>query len=213
LEEALTHRSYQFEKGETVSNERLEFLGDSVLGLIATEELYRRFPRASEGDLTRLKSRLVNGGMLAQQSEKLGLGAFLMLGNGELKSGGRRRASILANAFEALLGALFLDGGLDAVRRFLSRTLLKDVDDLLSGKSSLNFKSLVLEYFQAVRKVKPTYRIVKEDGPEHRKIFTVEVRIGERLLATGKGPSKKRAEQDAARHAAVELGLTPGQNE
>lgn len=208
LKQALTHRSYMHESSEGIcSNERLEFLGDAVLGLIVTEELYRRYPERSEGDLTKLKTVLVNGEMLAKQAEKIGLGRFMFLGSGEEGSGGRARPSLLSDAFEALLGAIYLDGDLSECRRFLSRFLFQDMDHVLDQSLFKNYKSRLLEHVQGMGMDKPEYRILKETGPDHKKEFTVEVRIQGRLMGKGRGFSKKRAEQAAARQAIESLGL------
>ena len=208
LKNALTHRSSLAPmSGQRISNERLEFLGDAVLGLVVTDELYRRFPEWSEGELSKAKSYLVSRDMLAQQAKKLGVGDYLVLGNGEEKSGGRSRKSILSDAYEALLGAIYLDGGVEEARRFIRRHLLKNVHRMVQDKQYRNYKSLLLEYFQGEEKRKPEYRVLSERGPDHRKEFVVEVRIGNRVLGKGKGYSKKGAEQDAARQAVQRLGL------
>ena len=213
LIEALTHRSYLSENsGERQSNERMEFLGDAVLGLVVTDELYRCYPAASEGELTKIKSMIVSRDTLAVQAKKMGLGDVLILGNGEEKSGGRKRTSILADAYEALLGAIYLDGGLESVRRFLGEHLLYDIDAFISAKKHVNYKSDLLEYAQKRWQVKPSYSLLEETGPDHRKEFLVEVRVGDKILGTGRGQSKKKAEQEAARQAIRTLGLSEDQD-
>lgn len=208
LKEAMTHRSVCQDKNKTnISNERLEFLGDAVLGLVITDELFRRFPDHDEGQLTKAKSHLVSREVLWKQAEKLDLGQYLLVSNGEEKSGGRTRQSILADAFEAVIGAIFIDGGLEAVRYFIQRHLLKDMDSLLSSKYHHNFKSLLLETVQAKGELVPQYRVVFESGPDHHKEFTVEVSIDNKALGRGSGPSKKKAEQRAARQALQKLGV------
>ena len=205
---ALTHRSYaQNETGQGISNERLEFLGDAVLGLVVTEELYRRFPKKSEGELTKMKSLVVSRQVLAEQASKMGLGQHLLLGMGEERSGGRHRKSILSDAYEALVGAVYLDGGLDAVRRFICNHLLRDMHRFLNSESHRNYKSHLLEYVQGKGWTGPEYRVLKEAGPDHEKKFTVEVRVRGETLGRGEGASKKKAEQEAARRAMETLGL------
>ena len=207
---AMTHRSCLSEVSEArTSNERLEFLGDAVLGVLVTEALYRQFPEATEGELTKAKSYIVSREMLAKKAGALGLGTYLFLGEGEERSGGRERASILSDAFEALLGAVYLDGGLAAARRFVKRHLLKDLDGT-SPRIHQNYKSVLLEYAQGRGMRAPTYRTLKETGPDHQKNFTVEVEVGGETLGLGKGSRKKRAEQEAARQAVGKLGLESG---
>ena len=208
LLQALTHRScIQESDKHWLSNERLELLGDAVLGLAVTEFLYTQYPQKSEGELTRLKSLMVSRDVLAREAETLGFGEFLFLGNGEEQSGGRKRQSILADAFEAVLGAMYLDGGLETVKRFVRESVIKNMRTLSTGRFSGNYKSWLLEYVQGKGLGAPRYRVIAETGPDHRKEFTVEVHVKNDLLGTGKGPSKKRAEQDAARHAVKQLGL------
>ena len=210
LLQALTHRScIQESDKHWLSNERLELLGDAVLGLVVTEFLYSRYPQKSEGELTRLKSQMVSRDVLAKKAGMLGLGDFLLLGNGEEQSGGRKRQSILADAFEAVLGALYLDGGLEPVARFIREILVKDMQKFTAGKFSGNYKSWLLEYMQGKGLGAPKYHVVAETGPDHRKEFTIEVHVKNDVLGTGRGPSKKRAEQDAARQAVRGLGLLP----
>ncbi|HEX9934384.1 MAG TPA: ribonuclease III [bacterium] len=208
LRQALTHRSC-FRKPEEhgCSNERLELLGDAVLGLVVTDILYRRFPQKSEGDLTRLKSLVVSRDVLARAADRLGLGECILLGNGEERSGGRHRRSILADAFEALLGAMYLDGGFEPARGFIQAYLIRDAERFYAGGSGGNYKSLLLEHVQGKGLGSPRYRVIDERGPDHRKEFTVEVLVKGAVLGTGKGPSKKRAEQLAAKEASKSYGL------
>ncbi len=208
LREAFTHRSALYnETGRVISNERLEFLGDAVLGMVVTDELYHRFPSWSEGQLSKAKSYLVSREVLAHQAKKIALGDYLFLGSGEEKSGGRGRRSILSDAYEALLGAMYLDGGVDKVRRFMCQHLLKEVDRIARSTFYENYKSWLLEYFQGEEGKRPEYRILEETGPDHKKEFTVEVCIDGRVLGKGRGSSKKSAEQEAARRAVERLGL------
>ena len=208
LRQALTHRSFLTdEKGRWTSNERLEFLGDAVLGLVVTDELFRHFPKSSEGVLTKAKSYVVSRETLAKQAKNIDLGKYILLGEGEERSGGRARKSILSDAYEALLGALFLDGGLEEVRRFIRRHLLMDMDRFISHKFHHNYKSWLLEHVQAEGISSPEYRVLKETGPDHRKEFTVEVLVDGKVLGKGSGYSKKKAEQEAALMAVQQLGL------
>ena len=204
----MTHRSSLHRGDHTIeSNERLEFLGDSVLGLIVTEALYRRLPRESEGGLTRMKSHIVSRERLAEEARRLGLGECLILGSGEDQSGGRRRHSLLSDGYEAVLGAIFLDGGLEAARRFVAGGLLKDIGRSRDYRQQHNFKSWLLEHVQAEGGRAPSYRVVGETGPDHIKEFTVEAVVRSAVLGTGKGSSKKKAEQEAARKALEKLKL------
>ena len=208
LKLALTHRSFlETEKGRWTSNERLELLGDAVLGLIVTEELYRRFPKSSEGELTRAKSYLVSRVRLAKLARKIELGRFIILGTGEERSGGRDRSSILSDTYEALLGAIYLDGGLQAVRSVVILHLMQNVKKLFHKKFHQNYKSWLLEYYQDKGANKPLYHVVKETGPDHKKEFTVMVHVNGKRLGIGRGYNKKSAEQNAAYHAICRLGL------
>jgi ribonuclease-3 len=208
LEQALTHRSYLPKASHTMeSNERLEFLGDSVLGLVVTEALYQRLPRESEGSLTRMKSHIVSRERLAEEAGRLGLGRYLILGAGEDQSGGRKRNSILSDAYEAMLGAIYMDGGLDAARGFVSRGILKDIGRSRDYRQQENFKSWLLEHVQADGGKAPVYRVTAETGPDHYKEFTVDVVVRSAVMGTGKGASKKKAEQAAAREALEKLKL------
>jgi ribonuclease-3 len=189
------------------SNERLEFLGDSVLGLIVTEALYSRLPGESEGSLTRMKSHIVSRERLAEEARRLKLGEYLNLGAGEDQSGGRRRNSILSDSYEAILGAIFLDGGLESAKRFVSSGLLKDIGLSRDYKQQKNYKSWLLEHVQGQGGRAPGYRVVAEAGPDHIKEFTVDVVVKSAVLGTGKGLSKKKAEQEAAKKALEKLRL------
>ncbi len=206
---ALTHRSYFNCNGNDLpgSNERLEFLGDSVLELVVNEYLYHRFPDQEEGELTKKKSLLVSRGVLAEQAKRLNLGRYLFLSEAERESGGSFRASILADGFEAVIGAIYLDGGLGRAARFVVRNLLGDVDGILINESHINYKSILQEHVQERSKTYPRYRIVSESGPDHHKVFTIEVTVRGEQLGLGKGTNKKRAEQNAAKNSLERLGL------
>ena len=216
IETALTHRSHAYRSGQerTQSNERLEFLGDSVLGLIVNTYLYGAYPDRSEGELTKMKSLVVSRAVLSRAAETLDLGRHLILAPGEVDAGGRMRASILSDAFEAVLGALFLDGGLLPVQRFIRKELLATLEATLSDHQLTNYKSLLQEKVQAQLKTPPRYKVTATSGPDHAKKFVVEVVVRGRVLGRGEGNTKKLAEQRAAREAlqAVDLhsDLAPG---
>lgn len=201
--QALKHRSYlSIVNEERVrSYERLEFLGDLILNLITGEFLYNLYPHQDEGDLTKSKSLLVNKKILAQQAEVLGLGQFILMSEGEEKSGGRLRASILSDVLESVIGAVYIDSGYEASRRFILRHVLHNVDRILSDDLHFNYKGELLEWSQAQDWGIPAYTVVNQEGPEHNKEFTVEVLIKQIVYGSGKGLTKKDAEQQAARQA------------
>jgi ribonuclease-3 len=209
LNQALMHRSFvhdaDMERGE--SNERMEFLGDSVLGLVVNEHLYYQYAKRQEGRLTKIKSLVVSEAVLSRTAEELGLGEFILLSENERTSGGATRASILADSFEAVIGAVYLDSGLPAARRFVERHLLVAIDELLEVEEYKNYKSVVQEYAQKKLGVRPRYRVVSAKGPEHERTFFVELRLGGRALGRGEGKNKKEAEQMAARGALRKIGL------
>jgi len=201
--QALTHRSYlhsQPEKGGE-SNERMEFLGDSVVGLVVNEFLYRKFTSLREGELTKMKSLLVSRVILSRTAKLMGLGNHILLSEAETGSGGRDRASILADTLEGVIGAVYLDGGLEPARRLTERLLLRQVHEILSDANLANYKSMLQEYVQGEFKTHPQYRISSEIGPDHEKVFTVEVVVSQKVLGRGHGSNKKEAEQEAARDA------------
>lgn len=209
LREALTHRSYLNEIDQAwPSNERLEFLGDAVLGMISTDYLFRRFGSLGEGELTNLRSALVRTETLARFSIELNLGRYLFLGRGEEMSKGRSRPSGLACAFEALLGAMYLDQGYEAARDFALRFLEPELAAVVEGRLHKNAKSVLQELVQARMQQTPTYHLIQESGPEHAKAFTVEVRVGPRILGRGSDRSKRGAEQAAAESALERLNTT-----
>ncbi len=203
LRRALTHRSFLGGEVENLpeSNERLEFLGDAVLELVVIEHLFRRYPQDREGELTQKKSLLVSKSVLADRAEAMGLGRYLLLSPAERDSGGAERRSILADAFEALLGAVYLDQGIVAARGMVIHWLLRESDRILRDTEKQNFKSLLQERVQASQRVHPRYRVRREEGPDHQKSFTVEVVVRGRVLGVGRGANKKEAEQHAARQA------------
>jgi ribonuclease III len=203
LKEALTHRSYLNENPgwQVPHNERLEFLGDAVLELATTETLFEQFPKEPEGKLTTLRAALVNYQMLARLSKQISLENFILMSRGEAKDTGRARAVILANAMEALIGAIYLDGGYAAAKKFVEKFILPETAEVLQKKLYRDPKSLLQEKSQAELKVTPSYQLLSESGPDHQKIFTVGVYVGEKKISEGKGFSKQEAEVDAARKA------------
>ena len=205
LQNALAHSSYANEQwhDSLKSNERLEFLGDSVLGMVVAEHLYRNFPDRLEGDLTRMRADMVCEKSLARIAEKLQLGDYLLLGNGEEQSGGRHRSSILADAVEAILAACFLDGGMTAAEQFIHRFVLCNVPE--KQMQNRDYKTTLQELVQQKKNQQLAYRLTGQTGPDHDKEFTVEVSLNGKVVGTGIGTSKKRAEQDAARCAMEKL--------
>ncbi len=199
-EVALTHRSYAFERGLDVNNERLEFLGDAVLGLVVTDMAYREFPEMSEGELAKLRAAIVNMGALAEVARDLGLGRFVLLGKGEESSGGRDKASILADVLEALLGAVYLDRGLETARRLIERLFRPRMVAYVRGEGERDYKTILQELAASELRTLPEYRIT-ERGPDHEKEFTATVYLAGEALGTGTGRSKKEAEQQAAHEA------------
>jgi ribonuclease-3 len=202
LQQAFQHGSYMREEGREaiLSNQRLEFLGDAVLDLIIAEELYRQHPDLPEGVLTKNKASLVRAGSLARVAAALDLGQYLLLGRGEEESGGRRKHSLLADVFEALVGAIYVGAGLEATRRFLLRHLPLE-GMAAEGGHRFDHKTALQELLQSHARQLPQYRTVTSEGPAHDLTFTVEVRFMGRALGTGRGPSKRAAEQEAAHQA------------
>lgn len=199
LTEALTHRSYLNENRTAGNhNERLEFLGDAVLELAVTRFLFDRFPNKPEGDLTAYRAALVNTFSLADEAERLGVNDMLLLSKGERKDTGRARQIILANAFEAILGAIYLDQGYEAAEAFLSINLYPKIDEVIAKRTWQDAKSHFQEIAQDRKSVTPTYKTLSETGPDHDKLFTVGVFLGSEKIAEGDGKSKQEAEQAAA---------------
>jgi len=211
LRQALTHRSASSNGGDdsVESNERLEFLGDSVLGLIVNEHLFREYPHDREGHLTQMKSLLVSKPILSVKARDMQIGRYLFMSPGEEESGGRDRSSILADAFEAVTGAIYLDGGMEAARSFIDRRLMSGAREILKDRNHINYKSMLQELIQSEKKIHPQYRVTSEDGPDHEKMFTVAVQVGKKTLGRGKGKNKKQAQQEAARTALQSLGVLP----
>lgn len=206
LRQAFVHRSYLNEsKQKEYSNERLEFLGDSILSYVVSQYLYHKYPNFEEGILTNLRAQLVNTISLGESAKELGFGDLLILSKGEEESKGRQNQTILANCFESFIGALFLDQGIGKVTEFINQTLIPKANDLVKNKSFKDAKSLLQERVQSQKKTSPIYKVLKEEGPAHSKIFTVGAFSGETLLAKGTGKSKHLAELDAAEKALASL--------
>lgn len=203
LREALTHRSYLNENAawDLPHNERLEFLGDAVLELVVTENLYKKYPELDEGKLTNIRAALVNYQTLGKIASQIHLDAYIYLSKGEMKDTGKAREVILANAFEALLGSMYLDGGYDAVAYFIMKQVFVLVDEVVANGTYRDAKSYFQEIAQEKMRITPTYVVLKEDGPDHKKEFTVGVFLKDDKVAEGAGMSKQEAEVDAAKNA------------
>jgi len=203
LTQAFTHRSYINEnpKFNLDHNERLEFLGDAVIELIVTDHLYRGFPEKPEGELTNWRAALVNAKMLMSVAEELGYNDYLLLSRGESKEMGKARAYILANTFEAVVGALYLDSGYEPAEKFIEKYLMTKLADIVKDGSYKDSKSKFQEEAQEKVNITPSYRVMRESGPDHDKKFIVGVFLGEKLIAEGEGSSKQEAEESAAKKA------------
>lgn len=200
LQRAVTHRSFVNEFGKNAKdNERLEYLGDSVLALVVNEYLFKHFEDYQEGKLAKIKSAVVSEATLAKLARKIDLGEFILMGRGEDHSGGRERPSILANTLEAVIGAIFLDSGLKISRKFVLALISDEIEIVDSPSSMRDPKTALQEYVQKKYKDRPVYEVVAERGPDHRKEFTVRLLINGREIVTGEGPSKRKAEMNAAR--------------
>lgn len=210
LERALTHRSYAYEHGGLPTNERLEFLGDAVLGLVVTDTLYRRHPDLPEGQLARLRAAVVNMRALAEASAALDLGRWIRLGRGEEATGGRAKPSILADTLEAVIGAVYVECGLDAAAGLVHRLLDPQIEASHSAGAGLDWKTSLQELAAQAGRAVPVYEL-HDSGPDHAKVFTAAVRVGDRVYGHGTGPSKKLAEQQAAAAAwtALQAELEP----
>lgn len=208
LERALVHSSAAQENRTLRCNEQLEFLGDAVLQFIVTEALYRRYPEAPEGRMTRARAGVVSGRHLARKACELGLGECISLGRGARKSGGQEQPSILADTMEAVIAAVFLDGGIEAARSFTLSLLDEDIDRAMAQKSVADAKSRLQEILQVNGTVHIAYDIVSQEGPPHDRTFAVTLSVDGRPLSTGTGKSKKQAEQNAAENALESLKKT-----
>jgi ribonuclease-3 len=208
LEHAMTHTSRANEdvSGGVVDNESLEFLGDAVLGFVVADLLFREFPRSTEGQKSKMKASLVSTSTLARQAERLRLGEHLLLGRGEEKTGGRRKQALLADSYEALIAAIYLDGGIEQARAFIAREFAPLVADVRErGFDAQDYKSALQEFLQAREDPLPEYRLARTIGPDHQKQFVVEIVVRGSVVAEGSGPSKKEAEQEAAKAALMKF--------
>lgn len=203
LKNALTHSSYANENKnmKLSSNERLEFLGDSILSFIVSAYIFKNYPKLPEGEMTKVRASVVCEQTLKDISNLLGIGEYLQLGKGEEQTGGRKRSSILADAFEAIVGAIYIDGGLEVSKNFVLSKLEKLIMDSIKGTGMIDYKTTLQEELQKKGEVKIIYETVEESGPDHDKKFKVQVKCDEKVLGIGLGKSKKEAEQSAARDA------------
>ncbi len=210
LEQALVHSSYVNENPgiAPASNERLEFLGDAVLGLVVAEKLYQDFPHSAEGEMTRLRAALVRRDTLARMARTIGLGDYLYLGRGEEASGGRRKLANLAGALEAMIAAIFLDRGSIATREFILGLFDEELQKIANRGARVDYKSQFQELIQSREQQTPAYQLVEAMGPDHDRKFTVEVRVGDTVLGKGSGKSKQAAETEAARAALAQLSTS-----
>ena len=208
LEVVFTHRSYLNEHrlARLEHNERLEFLGDAVLELAVTDYLYSHYPNP-EGELTSWRSALVRGTALYEIADKIDLEKYLKMSRGESKATGKSRSLIMANALEALIGAIYLDGGMKCAEKFVRANLLNLSREILNNDDHHNYKSMLLEHTQAKLSIQPSYRVLSEEGPDHQKTYHIEVTVSDKPLGEGVGHSKKRAEQRAAKAALEKLGV------
>ncbi len=213
LKNSLIHRSFgnEHRRYKKISNERLELLGDAVLDLIVTEYLYRSYENSTEGDLAKIKSMVVSEPVLAEISKKLEVGKYLLLSRGEELTGGRERSSILGDAFEAILGAIYIDSDFETAKKFALALIKDDIDHVDTNEDILDFKTILQEFSQKNYKVIPEYSVLKEIGPDHQKIFEIEVKIDngveEKQSEVGTGKNKKTAEQAAAKSLCKKLGV------
>lgn len=209
LQQALYHRSYLNEAADEVeSNERMEFLGDAVLGHVISDKLYRDYPTLTEGQLSQIRALLVRWDALAKAAQRISLGDYLVLGRGEELSGGRERPSNLAGALEALIGAAFLDGGVTRARKLVLQLLKPDLEEIAKKGITADSKSELQHIAQTRWRQIPIYKLVSSEGPDHAKLFTVEVSLGSEMMGRGQGRTKKQAELNAARQALETLAAT-----
>ncbi len=207
LGQAFIHTSYTNENPghQTGDNQTMEFLGDAVLNMVVSEALYHGFPALAEGKLTEIRISMIRQEKLAEKAADIKLGNYLMLGKGEEASGGRSKRNNLADTFEALIAAIFLDRGLDVARQFITSVFRKELAAVKSGKFTSNFKAMLQELTQAEFKTLPEYEIIESTGPDHDKVFVVSVALGDVVLAVGSGKTRKTAESEAARIAYIKL--------
>ncbi|KAA3600077.1 MAG: ribonuclease III [Calditrichaeota bacterium] len=211
---SLKHGSFLQTSSEekTFSYERLEFLGDAVLELIVSDFLYTNYPETLEGELTKMRSQIVSRKSLAKRGKEIDLANYVLMSENEEATGGRKRNSIVSNAYEALIGAIYIDGGKSKAEKFILRFVLENHKDTILDKSSINYKGKLLEYLQLNKICEPQYVVVQEEGPEHDKVFTLELIIDEKIYGIGTGRTKKIAEQKAACAGLEKLALEKTQN-
>jgi len=209
LRQSLTHRSFANESGDPKfeDNEKLEFLGDSIIGFVISEMLYQSFPRFREGDLSRVKSHVVSEPFLARIARELDLGAFLLLGKGEAASGGHNKSSLLSNCYEAVVAAIYLDGGIEPTWDFLIRCFKKRIESLIRNRHILDHKSLLQEHSQEIFNCIPLYRLRRITGPDHDRTFEITLIIKGEVFSVGTGKNRKEAEQTAAKAALSKLNI------
>jgi len=199
---ALTHSSYanEYKNEKLISNERLEFLGDSVLSVIVSENIYRNYRHLSEGEMTKFRANVVCEASLEHCAQNLNIGKYLLLGKGEELTGGRTRTSILSDAMEALIGAIYIDGGLECAREFVLSQMKKFIVDSIKGEIFMDYKTQLQEMIQKHNDQKVSYEIIEEKGPDHNKIFVSQVKLDDKVIGVGEGRTKKEAEQMAAKN-------------
>lgn len=208
LKNSLVHRSFGNEnkRYKKINNERLELLGDAVLDLVVTEYLYKSHESSTEGDLAKIKSMVVSEPVLAEISKKMDVGKYLLLSKGEEMTGGRDRSSILGDAFEAILGAIYLDSNFETAKKYALSHIQDSIDHVDKNEDILDFKTILQEYSQREYKLIPIYQVVNETGPDHQKVFEIAVTVGE-MVGSGTGKNKKSAEQSAAKELCKKLGV------
>lgn len=206
---ALTHSSFANENKQLklMSNERLEFLGDAVLNIIISERIYLKHKELNEGEMTKTRSIIVCEASLVKCANKINISKYLLLGKGEELTGGRSRPSILSDAFEALIGAIYVDGGIRSTRKFINNTMKQVIEDAIKGEDYLDYKTQFQEIVQSSGEKRISYEVLDEKGPDHDKTFITQVKIEDKVMGMGKGKSKKEAEQNAAKDALKRLGL------
>ena len=208
LEEALTHSSFiKKSEKEKKNNQRLEFLGDAVLELIVNDYIFKKFSNFSEGEMTKIKSVIVSTAILKKWGTEISIGDYIRLGKGENLTGGRKKSSIIAGCFEALLGAFYLDGGLRKAKKFILKFLKDEINRLVKDGNIRNYKSFLQEISQKKYKCLPKYELIKENGPDHKKLFCINVKINNKKYGTGSGENKKEAEQEAAKNTLKKLKI------
>ena len=214
LRQALAHRSFANESGDPdiEDNEKLEFLGDSVMGFVISDLLYHSFPRFREGDLSRVKSHVVSEPFLARLAREIDLGAFMLLGKGEASSGGHEKNSLLSNCYEATVAAIYLDGGIEPAREFLIRCFKERVESLVYNRHILDHKSLLQEHAQELFRCIPHYKLRQVHGPDHERTYEVDLYIKGEIFSVGTGKNRKEAEQGAAKAALTKLNIKKGKS-